>query len=79
MTIEWKQEELKPQIEGLRDKVTRAKQMLSSYFVEKSEIIDLMAVCTVAQEPMLLVGKPGTAKSDLVVKWCEMLGLGPDE
>src|SRR5574341_916912 len=76
---DWKQEELKPQIEAIRDKVNRARAALSSYFVEKNEIVDYMAICTIAQEPMLLVGKPGTAKSDLVVKWCEMLGLADDQ
>src|SRR3954469_18163605 len=75
MNTEWKQEELKSQVEPLREKINRAKATLASYFVEKNEIVDLMAVCTLAQEPLLLVGKPGTAKSDLVVKWCETLGL----
>ncbi len=79
MSIEWKLDELRPQIEPLRDKVNRARATLSSYFVEKQEVVDLMAISTIAQEPLLLVGKPGTAKSDLVVKWCECLGLGDDE
>jgi MoxR-like ATPase len=34
-----------------------------------------MSVCAVAQEPLLFVGPPGTAKSDLVVKWTESVGL----
>lgn len=52
---------------------------LSQYFVAKEELIDLMVVCTLAQEPLLLVGKPGTAKSDLVVKFCQALGLQGEE
>lgn len=44
-------------------------------FVGKDEIIDLMILCLVAREPLLLVGPPGTAKSDLVVGLCQGLGL----
>ena len=77
--MDWKQDELKPQVEALRERINRARQILASYFVEKQEIVDYMAVCTLAQEPMLIVGKPGTAKSDLVIKWCETLGLADNE
>ena len=76
---EWKQEELKGQIDSIRDRINGARAALSGYFVEKSEIVELMAICTIAQEPLLIVGKPGTAKSDLVVKWCETLGLRDEE
>src|SRR4051794_34198880 len=34
-----------------------------------------MTICAVAQEPLLLVGPPGTAKSDLVIKFKDALGL----
>jgi len=76
---EWKQEELKGQIEPVRDRINRARVALAGWFVEKQEIVDLMAIATASQEPLLLVGKPGTAKSDLVVKWCETLGLRDEE
>src|SRR4029079_10377507 len=49
---------------------------LCRFFVQKQEIIDLMCVAAVAQEPLLLVGPPGTAKSDLVLKFKDALGLG---
>src|SRR5258708_29248303 len=39
----------------------------------------LMVVAAVAQEPLLLVGPPGTAKSDLVIKFKDALGLPDDE
>ena len=68
-------EEIQPEIEELRDRIMNMRNRLSEYFVEKSDIIDLMTICTLAQEPLLLVGKPGTAKSDMVVKFCEALGL----
>ena len=44
-------------------------------FVGKDEIIDLLFISLVAREPLLLVGPPGTAKSDLIVALCQGLGL----
>ena len=38
-----------------------------------------MCICTAAQEPLLIVGPPGTAKSDLVTKFCQSLSLSADE
>jgi MoxR-like ATPase len=38
-----------------------------------------MTVSAVAQEPLLLVGPPGTAKSDLVLKFKDALGLGESD
>ncbi len=63
-------------VDAARERVGVVVRELSRYFVGKHEIIELMALCTVAQEPLLLVGPPGTAKSDLVVKFAEALGLG---
>src|SRR5436305_12538274 len=37
--------------------------------------MSLLAVAAIAQEPLLLVGPPGTAKSDLVLKFKDALGL----
>jgi MoxR-like ATPase len=48
---------------------------LGRFFVAKQELIDLMVVAAVAQEPLLLVGPPGTAKSDLVLKFKDALSL----
>lgn len=44
-------------------------------FIGKDEIIDLLFISLVAREPLLLVGPPGTAKSDLIVALCQGLGL----
>ena len=38
-----------------------------------------MVVAAVAQEPLLLVGPPGTAKSDLVLKFKDALGLADED
>jgi len=68
-------EQLRGRIEPTRERLNMLRARLARYFVEKQELIDLMTVCTIAQEPLLLVGPPGTAKSDLVTKFCQALGL----
>jgi MoxR-like ATPase len=60
----------------LRDRINRFRTSLGRFFVDKQELIDLMTVAAVAQEPLLLVGPPGTAKSDLVLKFRDALRLG---
>ncbi len=68
-------DELRAEIEPIRERLNTLRRRLARYFVEKQELVDLMTVCTVAQEPLLIVGPPGTAKSDLVTKFCQALGL----
>lgn len=71
-------EELQDQIEDIRQRLTHFRTSLGRFFVAKQELIDLMLVAAVAQEPLLLVGPPGTAKSDLILKFKDALGV-PDE
>src|SRR5436305_1076526 len=73
---DWAFEELQEEAEGLRTRINAFRKSLSRFFVQKQELIDLMVVAAVAQEPLLLVGPPGTAKSDLVLKFKDALGLG---
>lgn len=68
-------ESLAERAHELRDRLNRFRQSLDRYFVEKAEIIDLMTVCAIAQEPLLLVGPPGTAKSELVLKFRDALSI----
>jgi MoxR-like ATPase len=68
-------EALQKQSQGLRERLNRFRQALGRHFVDKQGLVDLMTVAAVAQEPLLLVGPPGTAKSDLVVKFKDALGL----
>jgi len=70
-------EDLQQEAPALRERINTFRKALGRYFVDKQAIIDLMTVCAVAQEPLLLVGPPGTAKTDLVVKFREALGV-PD-
>ncbi len=67
--------ELQAEAEDLRRKINRLRTSLGRFFVQKQEIIDLMTVAAVAQEPLLLVGPPGTAKSDLVLKFKDAIGI----
>jgi MoxR-like ATPase len=62
---------------GLRERINRFRLALGRFFVAKQPLIDLMCVAAVAQEPLLLVGPPGTAKSDLVIKFKDALKI-PD-
>ncbi|MGE0713310.1 MAG: AAA family ATPase [Planctomycetota bacterium] len=72
-------DQLRDQVEGIRERINAMRTRLARYFVQKQELVDLMAVCTIAQEPLLIVGPPGTAKSDLVTKFCQALGLAEGE
>src|SRR5215468_939591 len=71
-------QDLQAEAEELRKKINRFRTSLGRFFVAKQEVIDLMVVAALAQEPLLLVGPPGTAKSDLVIKFRDALGV-PDE
>src|ERR1051326_5609511 len=68
-------ERLQSEADGLRQRINRFRTSLGRFFVDKQEIIDLMVIAAVAQEPLLLVGPPGTAKSDMVLKFKDALGL----
>src|SRR5881397_3190698 len=70
--------DLQEQADELRTRLNRFRTSLGRFFVAKQEVIDLMTVAAVAQEPLLIVGPPGTAKSDLVLKFRDALGV-PDE
>src|SRR5262245_1327089 len=73
---DWTFEELQAEADEIRTRLDRFRKSLGRFFINKQELIDLMLVAAVAQEPLLLVGPPGTAKSDLVLKFKDALGLG---
>jgi MoxR-like ATPase len=72
----WTLEALSREIEDVRARILQHRRELNEFFVNRAEEIDLATLCACAQEPLLFVGPPGTAKSDLVVKFVESLGLG---
>jgi MoxR-like ATPase len=75
----WSLDELEREIDAVRSRIEQHRRDLAHFFVNRQEEIDLMCLCAAAQEPLLFVGPPGTAKSDLVVKWVESCGLGEDD
>src|SRR6516162_447918 len=76
---EWTLEDLQDEAEALRKRLANFRKSLGRFFVHKQELIDLMLVAAVAQEPLLLVGPPGTAKSDLVLKFKDALGIADED
>src|SRR6478672_5934680 len=72
-------ETLAASAEDIRRKINRFRTSLGRFFVRKQEVIDLMVIAAVAQEPLLLVGPPGTAKSDLVITFKDALGISQDD
>ena len=72
-------QDLQTEAEELRRRINRFRTSLGRFFVQKQEIIDLMVVAAIAQEPLLLVGPPGTAKSDLVLKFKDALGVSDED
>ncbi len=67
--------DLQAEADAIRKRLNRFRLSLGRFFVNKQDIIDLMVVAAIAQEPLLIVGPPGTAKSDLVIKFKDALGL----
>jgi MoxR-like ATPase len=67
--------QLQDEAHALRERLNRFRLALGRHFVDKQNIIDLMTVAAAAQEPLLLVGPPGTAKSELVLKFRDAIGL----
>src|SRR5271166_4587400 len=76
---DWTFEDLQSEAEDLRGRLNHFRKSLGRFFVAKQELIDLMVVAAVAQEPLLLVGPPGTAKSDLVLKFKDALGIADED
>ena len=77
--MSWTLQQLEGEIDDVRARINRHRLELASYFISRQTEVDLMTVCAIAQEPLLFVGPPGTAKSDLVVKWVESVGLHTDD
>jgi MoxR-like ATPase len=76
---DWTFDSLQAEADAIRTRLDRFRTSLGRFFVDKQELIDLMLVTAVAGEPLLLVGAPGTAKSDLVLKFKDALGVRDDD
>jgi MoxR-like ATPase len=64
---------------NIRKRINALREHLAGYYVGRNLEIDLMIVCATAQEPMLLVGPPGTGKSDMAVRFAEAIAVTGDE
>ena len=78
-TEDWSFEQLQEEADDIRKRLNLMRTSLGRFFVEKQSLIDLMVVAAVAQEPLLLIGPPGTAKSDLVLKFRDAIGIRDDD
>src|SRR5579859_535638 len=76
---DWTFEELQQEADELRKRLNHFRTSLGRFFINKQTLIDLMVVAAVAQEPLLLVGPPGTAKSDLILKFKDALGIADED
>ncbi len=76
---DWSFTDLQTEADDLRRRLNQFRTSLGRFFVHKQELIDLMVVAAVAQEPLLIIGPPGTAKSELVLKFREAMGIPDDE
>src|SRR4051812_19361914 len=76
---DWSFTQLQKEAEDLRRKLNLFRTSLGRFFVAKQGLIDLMVVAAVAQEPLLIVGPPGTAKSDLVLKFKDAIGIADED
>ena len=79
LTEDWTLEDLRDEAEDLRQRINTFRESLAHYFVQKQQLIDLMVIAAIAQEPVLLVGPPGTAKSDLVLKFKDAIGIQEED
>jgi MoxR-like ATPase len=58
-----------------RKRLTVLRDALLAEFVGKQEIVEMMVACAIANEPMLLIGPPGTAKSAMIRRFCQGLRM----
>lgn len=60
-------------------KIRTAREAFKCFFYKREEIVNLLFLSCCSQTPLLLVGPPGTAKSDIISKFSETLNLGEGE
>ncbi len=53
--------------------------ILSGQFVGREKEVEAILISAIAQEPLLLVGPPGTGKSQLIVRFRQLLGIMDSE
>lgn len=66
-------------VDEARDRILSIGRELSHIFLGRDRVVRLILTATLAREPILFVGPPGTAKSMIVRAFCNALGLGDRE
>jgi len=66
-------------VKEAKQKVLQLAEGLEKVFIGRKEIIRTMITAMIAQEPVLFVGPPGTAKSLLISSFCDALGFESGE
>jgi MoxR-like ATPase len=62
-----------PEVLTAIKRLDEVKRTLKELFVERDQAVDLMALAAVCQEHLLLLGPPGTAKTELVNRFSELV------
>lgn len=60
-------------MEGTLDKITAIRNELKSSYLERDEVIDGILIALLTGNHMLLIGPPGTAKSQLISEVCKKI------
>jgi MoxR-like ATPase len=64
-------------LEQLGSVFTGRLRSVKELFVDRAEVVDLLALGALCQEHLLLIGPPGTAKSRLLSRFCQLLDTQP--
>src|SRR5512144_1280088 len=65
-----------PELSDAAASLQRALAAASSSLIEREAMVELVALCAVAGEHLLVIGPPGTAKSEAVRRTARALGGG---
>jgi MoxR-like ATPase len=60
-----------------RDFAGRLQDDVKAHFVDRDEVVDLLALGALSREHMLVIGPPGTAKTRLLDRFCQVLDTAP--
>lgn len=61
----------------VRDRVIAAMSEVQGRFLKRDRAVEMMVACAMAQTNMVFLGKPGTAKSQVVRSFAQSLGMRP--
>jgi MoxR-like ATPase len=62
-----------PKILATLKRLNHVKRLLKDLFVDRETAVDLLVLASVCQEHLLLIGVPGTAKTELVTRYAELV------